>query len=63
MNQKRFILIAGLLFAAIAILHGLRLLLGWEAVIGGWVVPHWISWIAILIFGFLAYSAFKLGRK
>ena len=47
MKQKTFIRVAGLIFAVIALLHGLRLLLGWHAVIGTWQVPPWISWLAL----------------
>lgn len=63
MKQKTFLLTAGAIFAAIAMLHLLRLLLGWEAIIGGWPVPTWISWIALLIAGYLAITGMRLGRK
>lgn len=47
MNQKAFSLLTAAIFTAIAVLHILRLLLGWEAIIGGWVVPRWVSWVAL----------------
>ena len=62
MNQKRFTLAAGVVFALVAVLHLLRLVFGWEAVIGGWNVPLWISWAAIAIAGYLAYTAFTLEK-
>ena len=62
MNQHIFTLTTGTLFSLIAGLHLLRLLLGWAAVIGTWKVPQWISWIALLVSGYLAYSAFTLGK-
>ena len=62
MKQKTFTLTTGIVFSIIAVLHVLRLLLGWEAVIGGWDVPLWVSWIALLLSGYLAYSAFKLSK-
>jgi hypothetical protein len=46
-----------------AVLHALRLLLGWEAVIGGWSVPTWFSWVALALAGYLAYSAFTVKQE
>ena len=60
MTQRTFTSIAGFLFLLIALLHALRLILGWEAVIHGWAVPHALSWIALFLFGGLAFTAFKL---
>ena len=62
MNQKTFTFLAGLVFSLIAVLHVLRLLLGWKAAIGGWDIPLWLSWIATVLFGSLAYVAFTLRR-
>ena len=59
MSQKRLTRTAGVVFALIALLHGLRLLLGWTAVIGGWSVPRWVSGVALAVFGYLAATAFK----
>ena len=62
MNQKTFTLTTGVVFSIIAVLHVLRLLFGWEAMIGGWNVPLWVSWVAIAVSGYFAYTAFRLRR-
>lgn len=62
MKQKTFTLTTGAVFSIIAVLHALRLLFGWEAMIGGWDVPLWVSWAATAVSGYLAYTAFKLRR-
>ena len=62
MNRKTFTLTAGTIFSLIAALHALRLLFGWEAVIGGWHVPLWASWAALAVSGYLAYTAFRVGK-
>ncbi len=62
MKQKNFALTTGVVFSIIAVLHALRLLFGWEATIGGWNVPLWVSWVAIAVSGYLGYTAFKLRR-
>lgn len=60
MKQRTFTGVAGMVFEVIAGLHLARLLFGWEAVIAGWSVPHAVSWVAVGLFGFLAYAAFRL---
>ena len=62
MKQKTFTRTAGAIFTVIAVLHLLRVLLGWDAVIGGWQVPTCLSWLALAVSGFLAYTAFKLSK-
>lgn len=62
MTQRAFIRVAGVVFLAIAVLHLLRLIFGWEAVIAGWSVPQGLSWIALFVSGALALAAFKLSR-
>ena len=47
------------IFAVIALGHLARVIFGWDAAIGGWLVPMWISWAAILVGGFLAYTGYK----
>lgn len=59
MTQHTFNRLAGTLFLLIAILHALRILLGWEAAIAGWKVPIDLSWLALALAGFLAYCAFS----
>lgn len=59
-NQKSFYNITLVIFSLIALLHAFRLVYGWSAVIAGWDVPMWLSGLAVILSGYLAYSAFKL---
>jgi hypothetical protein len=63
MNDKSFHLIAGIIFALVAVLHVLRIYMGWPVVIGGWNAPMWVSWIGLVVAGGLAYFAFALTLK
>lgn len=63
MKQKMYLTVSGLIFLAIAVLHGLRLYFGWEAVIGGVLLPLSASWVAVIVAGVLAYSALQLAEK
>ena len=47
-------LIAAVILASIALLHLLRLLLGWALTVGGLVIPMWPSILVVLVFGLLA---------
>lgn len=63
MSLKQYHLLVGSIFGLIAILHLFRLLLGWESVIGGWMVPMWLSWVAVVGAGYLGYVALKVYFK
>jgi hypothetical protein len=60
MNLKNFALLAGFIFALVALAHLLRLFMGWPIVIDNWTVPMWLSWIALIIAGGLSYFGFSL---
>ena len=48
MDQKTFTLIAGVIFAVVALLHLLLVYMAWPVMIGGWTLPMWASWIAFV---------------
>ena len=61
MSQKNYILVTAVIFLIIFALHGLRIFLNWDAMIGEWEVPMWLSWVGVVATGFLAYSGFTEG--
>jgi hypothetical protein len=63
MDQKTFNLIAGLIFAVVALLHLLRAYMGWQVVIADWTVPMWLSWIAFVVAAGLAYFGLGLALR
>ena len=62
MNQHTFHRIAGAIFLAVALLHLLRLIFRWEAVIGGWMVPGWVSIAGLVVAGYLSWVGFTLRK-
>lgn len=60
MKEQTFIKTAGAIFLVITLLQLARIMFGWQANIGGWEVPMGVSYIAVVLAGFLAYSAYKL---
>ena len=61
--MKIYLTISGILFALVALLHALRILKNWPAVIGEWTVPLWVSGVVVVVAGYLAYSAWKLMKS
>lgn len=61
MDQKNYNLVTGLLFSLFTLGHVYRSLTGGDLVMGAVSIPLWASWLAIVIAGFLAFSAFRLG--
>ena len=62
MKQKQFNGIVGAVFFIIALLHLLRVLFHWEAVVAGRAVSTWVSVVAVLVAGYLSFTAFKLKK-
>jgi hypothetical protein len=62
-TPKSYGLVTGVLFAALTVVHVLRLVYGWESVIGGWTVPLWVSWIAMVVAALLAWQGFRLAKR
>lgn len=61
-SNRAYIQITGVVFGVIALVHVARLILEWPAQVAGWVVPIWLSWVAILAAGALCGWAFRLVR-
>jgi hypothetical protein len=63
MEQKTFDIVAGVIFALVALVHLMRIGLGWPAAIGGWSVPMWVSWIGLIVAGGLAFFGLRFGMR
>jgi hypothetical protein len=62
MNQKTFSIMAGVIFAVVALAHLVRIYMDWPIVIADWSVPMWVSWIALVVAGGLAYLGLRPAR-
>lgn len=62
MTAKTYLKVTGIFFSIITLVHLARIVYGWEAVIGGWTIPLEISYLAAIVGGYLAYSAYKLSQ-
>lgn len=59
LTQRTFNRLAGTIFLLVFLLHAARLFFHWQVLIAGRSVPMWLSWLAVTLAGFLAYSAFS----
>jgi hypothetical protein len=63
MNVRTYLLISGVLFCFVAILHFLRVISGWELLVGPWSVPMWVSWVGTVVPGVLSVWAIRLAGR
>ena len=63
MTGKRYFILSGGLFGLISLVHLLRLVNQTPAQLGSWNVPFWLSWLALIVPGFLCLWAFRLASK
>ncbi len=63
MNTKPYLVVSGIIFALIAIGHGLRLGFQWPLKVGAWSIPLWASAGAVVVTIALFVWAFWLARK
>jgi hypothetical protein len=63
MSHGTFSLVAGVVFALIAVGHLVRVALGATFVVEGYAVPMWPSILVVVLFGYLAFEGFRLSSK
>jgi hypothetical protein len=63
MDAKTFSLVAGVIFAVVALLHLVRIFMQWTVVIGDWSVPKSVSWVALIVAGGLALLGLRLSQR
>ncbi len=64
MNDRPYLIVSVLVFLFVAVMHLLRLTLGWAAQVGTMTFPLWGSMLAIVIFaGFAIWGLSLLRHK
>ena len=63
LDKKAYNPLTAVLFLAIAVTHLLRIIFGWSAQIGGLDIPFWVSWLAVVVSGALAYFGFRQNTR
>ena len=63
MSTKAYLIVTGIIFVIVAVLHLLRLIYQWPAEIGAFSMPMWLSCAALFVASVLFIWAFLLLRK
>jgi hypothetical protein len=63
MDRKQYLMVAGAIFAVVALAHLLRAVMNWPIVIAGWIVPMWLSWLGFVIAGALSWFGLTLAKR
>jgi uncharacterized membrane protein YhaH (DUF805 family) len=63
MKRKDFFVFAGIVFGTAAILHLIRSIMQWDLVLNNFPVPFWLSWLLVVVAGFLCFWSFKLWKE
>lgn len=63
LRERSYLLLAGLVFAIVAIVHFGRILFNVDVTIMGWEAPHWISWTAAAVAAYLSYMSLHLAAR
>lgn len=56
---KKYAVVSGVVFGAMAVGQIVRALAQWPAQIGSFAIPVWFSWVAALVAGSLCIWAFR----
>ena len=62
MDRKTYFSVTSIVFLIIAVLHGLRVIQGWDASIGGWMVPLWGSYAAVALGAYLPWTGYNFRK-
>ena len=63
MNTKAYLIVSTVIFAFVALMHLIRLTLGWSVMLGMTTIPLWVSLLAVLVSVSLAIWGLALVRR
>ena len=62
MDKNKALTLAAVIFGLIALLHLLRSIFSWSARIANFDVPLWLSYIAVVVAGYLAWLMYSSSK-
>lgn len=60
---SKYVVVSGVIFGVVAVVQAVRALNQWPVHVGGFDVPVWVSWVAMVVAGSLCVWAFRSGHK
>lgn len=62
-TERGLLIVIGAAFLIVALLHLARIAFDWDLILGAVSVPLWISWLGVVIPGYLSYSSFHFALR
>jgi len=62
MDLENYYTLAGIVFTFAFLVHGTRVLNGWDMFLGSWLIPMWVSYLAVILTAYLAYHSYSLRK-
>jgi len=63
MDKNKSLILASVVFGIIALAHLIRGIFGWQALVSGFNIPVYFSYLAALVLGFLAWNMYDASKK
>ena len=63
MDKNQSLMLASVIFGIVALLHLLRAIFGWPVSVAGLNVPVWLSYIAVVVAGYLSWNMYSVSKK
>jgi len=63
MTFRPYLLISGVIFALVALVHMARVANGWSLQLGPWAIPMWASWCGVVVPATLSALGFRLAAR
>jgi protein-S-isoprenylcysteine O-methyltransferase Ste14 len=62
-RSKPFSLVAAVILLVVAAAHLLRIVDGWQVTIADSLIPMWVSWLGMLLAGFVGTMLLREARR
>lgn len=62
-SERSLLYATGIIFLFVAIVHLVRIAFGFPLALGTVVVPMWVSWVGVIVAGYLSYASFHFSLR
>lgn len=62
-SEYSLLLVAGIVFLIVAVISFLRLMFGWDVIVGDLGVGVWVSWVGFALAAYLSYASFHFAFR
>jgi len=63
MDKNQLLIIASVVFGIVGLLHLLRSILSLDLIVGNFNVPLFVSYVVVIVLGYLSWSMFKASKS